>query len=133
MTRPLEGLSVLIIEDEVLIAMMLLNEIERAGGTPIGPVTSVAAALKEIESGSADVALVDGKLIDGSAADLAAALAGRRIPYVVVSGYEEANLPAPLQGAPFIAKPISLPLLIEAIKGVTSRASPSSEAPPPVA
>ena len=104
--------------------MMLLNEIERVGGTPIGPVTSVAAALKEIESGSADVALVDGKLIDGSAADLAAALARRGIPYVVVSGYEEANLPAPLQGAPFVAKPISLPALIEAIEGVTRRAAP---------
>jgi DNA-binding NtrC family response regulator len=119
MTRPLDGISVLIIEDEFIIGMMLLSEIERAGATSIGPVTSVADALKKIESEVADVAIVDSKLADGSAAHLADALEHRGMRYVVVSGYEEANLPKGLKGAPFVPKPISLPLLIETIQRIT--------------
>ena len=119
MTRPLEGMSVLIIEDEFLIGMMLQNEIERVGAASVRLVTSVADALKEIESGNVDVAIVDSKLADGSAAGLAAALEHRGMRYVVVSGYEKANLPKELQGAPFISKPVLMPLLIETIQGVT--------------
>ena len=48
MTPWLGGKSVLIVEDEFLIGLMLIKEITRAGGTPLGPVTSVADALKEI-------------------------------------------------------------------------------------
>jgi DNA-binding NtrC family response regulator len=119
MTRPLEGMSVLIIEDEFLIGMMLQNEIERAGAASVRLVTSVADALKEIESGSADVAIVDSKLADGSAAGLAAALEHRGMLYVVASGYEKANLPKGLQGAPFVSKPVSVPLLIETIRSAS--------------
>jgi DNA-binding NtrC family response regulator len=130
MTRPLDGISVLIIEDEFLIGMMLVSEIERAGATSVGPVTSVADALKKIESGVADVAIVDSKLADGSAADLADALEHQGMPYVVVSGYEEANLPKGLKDAPFVQKPISLPLLIETIQRITRRpAMPRSSGP----
>lgn len=135
MTRPLDGISVLIIEDEFIIGMMLLSEIESAGGTSVGPVTSVADALEKIESGIADVAIVDSKLADGSAADLAEALEHRGMRFVVVSGYEEANLPMGLKGAPFVPKPISVPLLIETIQRVTRRpAIPVSTDPlPPLA
>jgi DNA-binding NtrC family response regulator len=121
MTRPLDGLSIMIVEDEVIIGMMLASEIARAGGTPVGPVNSVASALKEIESRPIDLVMLDAKLVDGSGAELAACLDGRAIPYVVVSGYDKANLPNALRQAPFVAKPISLPVLVEAIEGLTTR------------
>ena len=131
-TMPLHGLSVLIIEDEFIIGMMLLNEMERAGATSVGQVSSVADALKEIESGVADVAIVDSKLADGSAADLADMLERRGMRYVVVSGYERANLPERLKGAPFVPKPVSVPLLIETIQRVAGRpAVPMSTGPMP--
>jgi len=116
MTQSLDGLSVLIVEDEFIIGMMLCDEIARAGGTSIGAVTSVAGALKEIESQTVDAVILDAKLVDGSGADLVACLEERRIPYVVISGYDEAGLPTGLKGAPFNAKPISVPLLMEASK-----------------
>jgi DNA-binding NtrC family response regulator len=121
MTESLGGISVLIVEDEIIIGMMLSNEIARAGGTSIGPVTSVAGALKEIESRTVDAVILDAKLVDGSGADLVGCLEERRIPYVVVSGYDKANLPIGLKGAPFVAKPIVMPLLMEAIEGLNAR------------
>jgi DNA-binding NtrC family response regulator len=120
MTQPLDGVSVLIVEDEIIIGMMLVNEIERAGGISIGPVTSVAEALKELASRIVDVVILDAKLVDGSGAGLAACLDDRRIPYVVVSGYDKANLPKALEKAPFVAKPISLPFLMEAIESLAT-------------
>jgi len=129
MTMPLDGISVLIVEDEVIIGMMLLNEIERAGGMVIGPVTSAAQALKEIACEKLDVAIVDSKLADGSASDLAAAFEKRGIHYLVLSGYEQENLPESLRGAPFLAKPVAMPLLIEAIEGLVSRAAPAPDEP----
>ena len=125
MTPWLGGKSVLIVEDEFLIGLMLVQEIARAGGTSIGPVTSVAGALKEIGSRVIDLVILDAKLVDGSGADLAACLAERRIPFVVVSGYDKAGLPSGLRSAPFIAKPISVPVLLEAIEGLNTGFMPN--------
>jgi DNA-binding NtrC family response regulator len=130
MTPWLGGKSVLIVEDEFLIGLMLIKEITRVGGTPLGPVTSVADALKEIESRAVDAVILDAKLVDGSAADLAACLDARGIPYVVVSGYDRENLPNGLRRAPFIAKPILVPVLMEAIEGLAAgHALPSLSLP----
>ena len=126
----LGGKSVLIVEDEFLIGLMLIKEITRVGGTSLGPVTSVAGALKEIESRPVDAVILDAKLVDGSAADLAACLDARGIPYVVVSGYDKENLPNGLRRAPFVAKPILVPVLIEAIEGLAAgHALPSLSLP----
>jgi CheY-like chemotaxis protein len=118
MTRWLSGKSVLIVEDEFVIGLMLVKEIARAGGNAIGPATSVADALKEIESQIVDLVILDAKLADGSGADLSASLEERRIPFVVVSGYDKADLPRALRSAPFVSKPIALPVLMEVIQGL---------------
>ncbi len=120
MTPWLSGKSVLVVEDEFLIGLMLIKEIAGAGGTSIGPVTSVADALKEIESRNIDLVILDAKLVGGSGADLAGCLEERRIPFVVVSGYDKVNLPSGLRRAPFIGKPISVPVLLEAIEGLNA-------------
>jgi hypothetical protein len=46
---------------------MLCKEIARAGGTSIGPVTSVADALKKIEFQIVDAVILDAKLVDARA------------------------------------------------------------------
>jgi DNA-binding NtrC family response regulator len=121
----LSGKSILIVEDEFLIGLMLIKEIADAGGTSIGPATSVAEALKEIESRIIDLVILDAKLVDGSGAELAVCLEERRIPYVVVSGYDKVNLPDELRRAPFISKPISVPVLLEAIEGLNAGLMPN--------
>ena len=93
--------------------------------------TSVADALKEIESRTVDAVILDAKLVDGSGGRLGR-LPRRHVgfPYVVVSGYDKENLPNGLRRAPFVAKPISVPVLIEAIEGLTAgHALPSLSLP----
>ena len=116
----LDGKSILIVEDEFLIGLMLTKEIVRVGGIAVGPATSVVDALQAIASRMIDLVILDAKLVDGSAADLATCLDERRIPYVVVSGYDKADLPSGLRKAPFVAKPISIPVLLEVIEGLNA-------------
>jgi CheY-like chemotaxis protein len=121
---PVHGKSVLVVEDEVIIGMMLCQELGRAGAVAFGPLTSVADALKALEAKAVDLVILDAKLAGGSGADLVASLKARRIPYVVVSGYEKTGLPQELKGAPFVAKPVSMPLLLEAIGTMTFAPAP---------
>ena len=121
---PVLDKSILVVEDEFIIGMMLCQELERAGAVPIGPLSSVADAVKKIEAKTVDLVILDAKLAGGSGGDLVACLKDRGIPYVVVSGYEKAGLPRELKGAPFVAKPVSMTLLLEAINVVTTASAP---------
>jgi DNA-binding response OmpR family regulator len=118
---PVLGKSILVVEDEFIIGMMLCQELTRAGAVPIGPLSSVADAAKAIDVRVFDLVILDAKLGGGSGADLVASLKERGIPYVVVSGYEKSSLPLGLKGAPFVAKPVAMPLLLEAIGTMTTR------------
>lgn len=68
-----------------------------------------------------DAVVLDAKLVDGSGAALAACLEERKTPFVVVSGYDKANLPTELRDAPFVAELLVPPLLVEAIEGLNAR------------
>jgi len=59
------------------------------------------------------VVILDAKLVDGWGSELAAYLEERLIPFVVVSGYDKATLPKALRKGFFVAKPISMPVLLE--------------------
>ncbi|MBB4856933.1 PAS domain S-box-containing protein [Novosphingobium chloroacetimidivorans] len=99
------GLTILVVEDEPLLAMELMTELEEAGALPLGPASSCAQALEMIREEAPDLALLDGNLngerIDAVADDLAA----RGIPFAFVSGYGREHLPAGHQHRPVITKP----------------------------
>ena len=69
---------VLIVEDEILIAMDLVNIIQDAGAAVIGPAKSVVEALRLIESNKITAAIVD--VNDLGAVKVLAATSGVVIP-----------------------------------------------------
>jgi DNA-binding NtrC family response regulator len=115
MSRSLAGRTVLIVEDEVIIGLMLRQEVERAGGIPLGPVTTADEAARMIDQTPVDFAILDAKLAGGSSAALASLLDARGIGFVVASAYEATDLPKELKAAPFVAKPIAAPILVETL------------------
>ena len=122
MSRSLAGRTVLIVEDEVIIGLMLRQEVERAGGIPLGPVTTADEAARMIDQTPMDFAILDAKLAGGSSAALASLLDARGIGFVVVSAYEATDLPKELKAAPFVAKPIAAPILIETLARLVANA-----------
>jgi DNA-binding NarL/FixJ family response regulator len=103
-THPLDGLSILIVEDEFLIAMQLKRIIQDLGGRVLGPVSSVVAGTEMLQNSAVDAAVVDINLGKESSASLAEELLARGIPLVLATGYSEDMLPDRLAQVPRIAK-----------------------------
>jgi two-component system, response regulator PdtaR len=108
--------TVLIVEDEFLVALDLETVLQRAGYGVLGPAHSVQNAMELIEAKPCDAALLDANLAGGeSVLPIAAALRARAIPFVVVTGYAANQLPTELATAPVVAKPIREQRLIRVL------------------
>ncbi|MES0006086.1 response regulator [Mesorhizobium sp. M0062] len=79
-------LSVVVLEDEPLIALDVEDTLCDAGFNVLAVLPSCSQALEWLQSNSPDVAVLDIELNDGSCEDIARLLYGRDIPFVVHSG-----------------------------------------------
>ncbi len=108
--RPMQlGRSVLIVEDEPLIAMMLEEFIDVLGHRVSGGAETVADALARIDEGGFDLVILDVNLRDGAACwPIADALAERNVPFLLASGGHLEPPPPRHDNAPKLAKPYGL-------------------------
>jgi two-component sensor histidine kinase len=112
----LHGLSVLIVEDEVLIALEAEAELLRAGTGPMTRAHSIEEAERCIASSPFDVAILDVNLNGRPSFPLADLLADRGISFVFASGYSRLDgLPERWRGVPLVHKPYSSAELMTAI------------------
>ena len=84
----LHGMRVLIVEDKWVVAQRIKSMLEVAGATALGPVPTVEGALDYIRTEAIDAATIDMNLRDGFADDVVEELVAKRIPYIVVTGFE---------------------------------------------
>lgn len=106
---PLEGFRVLVVEDEVIIAMLLEDFVEELGGEVVGPVQSASRAMKLIETEEIGAATLDVNVAGGNVYDAAAALESRSIPFVFVTGYSGLpGCPTEFTDTPTLKKPFTL-------------------------
>ena len=102
----LEGLPVLIVENEPLIALDLTAAVLEQNGIVIGPVPTVAEALAILADQSVGAAILDAKLDDRDITPVAVRLLEQAVPFVIHSG---TGLPAELAARhpdlPVILKP----------------------------
>lgn len=97
---------VLVVEDEVLVAMDLEALLTEAGYEVLGPAPSVSCALRLLEAATPRAALLDLNLAGRTSAPVADALRRLGVPFLVVTGYSDARLEAPnLRDVPLIRKP----------------------------
>ncbi|MBM2577391.1 response regulator [Jannaschia sp. Os4] len=80
----LDDVNVMLVEDEVLIAMDLTDHLEEMGATVVGPYVTLDDALAA--EGSADVAVLDVDLHGQQVFPLADALLKRGVPFVFHTG-----------------------------------------------
>jgi CheY-like chemotaxis protein len=94
MTSPyLTGKRVMVAEDEVLISMLIEDVLADAGCVLVGPFCNVADALTAAKAATIDVALLDVNLRGQMIYPAAEALALRRIPFLLLSGYGRDAVP----------------------------------------
>jgi len=120
--RTLDGLRVLIAEDNFIVADSLKMLITAYGGTVAAMVPSTDAALAALESVPIDVAILDIHLRHGTADPLADRLAEDRIPFLFLTGYGDDNvLPERLRGLPRLEKPVDVDQLLATLASLLGR------------
>jgi two-component system, response regulator PdtaR len=109
---------VLVVEDELLIAIDLELLLQRHGWRVLGPATTLAEALRLLAAGQTpDVALLDVNLQGELVTPVAEQLRARGVPFVVVSAYRDpGRMAAALAGAPAVGKPIDERRLLAALR-----------------
>jgi FixJ family two-component response regulator len=113
----LEGLCVLVVEDEFLLAMELEALLEQRGWRVLGPVATVDRALAMLDQHRPAVAVLDVNLKGRRATPLAAALQDRGVPFVLVTGYSDMQLNEPeLKGRPRLEKPLNRQKLLRTLE-----------------
>ena len=115
--------SILIVEDEPLIAMMLEDFILSLGHEVCGNCDSVKAALEQIEQGNFDLAILDVNLKGESVWPVAAALRDKGTPFVLATGGHVDPPPPEFRNVPMIEKPYTIDRvtpIIDAALGQTS-------------
>jgi DNA-binding LytR/AlgR family response regulator len=104
--QPFTGRRLLIVEDELLIALELQHIAEHLGCTVVGPAGSVEGALQLLSGATPDAALLDVNLGEGRVTPVAQACWDRSVPFALVTGYGRLQLEEPLlQSAPRVRKP----------------------------
>ncbi|WP_420140581.1 response regulator [Sphingomonas sp.] len=111
-----EPLSVLVVEDEPLIAMMIEDLIDMLGHRLSGTADAVAGALPLVEQGGFDIAILDVNLRDGPSWPVADALREKGLPFLLATGGHVAPPPAIHADAPHLAKPFTLDTLRTALE-----------------
>jgi DNA-binding response OmpR family regulator len=122
------GCRILVVEDEMLIAMIIEDAVQDSGGEIVGPVATLEQALKLAEEEEFDAAILDVTIRGGKVYPVAELLLARGIPFVFASGYGDWALPAELRDKPRLTKPFTAAALEEQIRLLYGQAQLRREA-----
>jgi len=105
----------LVVEDELLVALDIETILSDAGLIVIGPASSAEEALELIAASPPDAALIDANLSGRPIDAVAQALSERGIPFAYVTGYDRESLPRH-HPAPIVPKPFDADQLLAAAR-----------------
>lgn len=114
--RTLAGVRLLLAEDEFVLADAWRCAFEAQGVSVVGLYAKAATAVAALDVQTVDVAVIDYDLGGTPCLPLIDALDHHGIPYVVVSGYDTAALPARFAGATHCLKPVRFADLVKAVQ-----------------
>ena len=115
---PLQGLRILVVEDEMMLAMLMEDLLEVFGCKLVGPAASIAHALLLISTEAIDGAMLDLNLAGHAVYPVADELARLGIPFIFVTGYANQELEGDYNDRPRLPKPfrrLDLLLIMETI------------------
>lgn len=116
--------SVLLIEDEVMIRMMVADMLEELGYAIAGEAGDVDEGVRLVQLTDFDIAILDVNLNGRVISPVAQAVQMRGLPFVFATGYGAAGLPEQFRDRPTLQKPFQIETLANTIetvlKGVTA-------------
>ena len=120
----LQGLRVLVVENDEMSAALLQMQLVQAGAVVVGLAETVAESLRLLQDTTPDVALLDYRLARNETSEpVAAALAARGVPFVLATGMTADQLPASMGGGVLLVKPYLSADLSRALVRAVGRSS----------
>ncbi len=118
MKQQLKGISILVVEDEPLIAMDIAQAFQDSGAA-ITSTNTLHHALVLVNNDGLSAAIIDHALGSENSNALCKRLRELHIPFIVYSGYK--NIDGPCSGAPHINKPATHAILVHAMQKLLRR------------
>jgi len=113
--RDLSGRSVLVVEDDYYLATDAARALRGAGAEVLGPCSREDEARRMLRERRPDAVLLDINLGPGPAFELAETLKDEKIPFVFVTGYDQAVIPPEFDGVERLEKPVHLRHIASAV------------------
>jgi CheY-like chemotaxis protein len=108
-SNALAGLRILVVEDEMLVAMLVVEMLQELQCEIVGPVSTVEGAIAVARTQRLDGALLDMNLRGTSSSPAADELLGRSVPFLLVTGYATSDRDPPaFKTAARIKKPFDI-------------------------
>lgn len=122
-TEALQGRRVLVVEDEMMVAMLVEDMLGDMGCEVVGPAYALDSALDLArEAENLDCALLDVNLGGRPIFPVADILRERGVATIFATGYGEAGLRPEDQGSPVLQKPFRAADLLKALKSALQAA-----------
>jgi DNA-binding response OmpR family regulator len=109
---PLAGRSILVIEDNAIIAMDVVQGLQAAGAS-VSKARTLSDALRKVECPNLSAAVLDYALNDDDASPICDRLDRKNIPFVVYSGYDYVE--GPCSEGKHVRKPVPPNVLVHAV------------------
>jgi CheY-like chemotaxis protein len=104
-TKDIEGLRVLVVEDEMMVSMLIEDMLSELGCHVVGPASRLDDALALARDAEMDCAVLDVNLGGQPIFPLADLLRQRGLPFAFATGYGDAGVRDVDRGAPVLQKP----------------------------
>ena len=118
----LNGLRLLVVEDDYLVAADMCSALIRRGAIILGPASNLRRSRELLREQRPDCALLDLNLNGNLAFELASEIQREGVPTIFTTGYDAAFFPEALRGAPCLQKPVNFTALVELIRSQTHTA-----------
>jgi CheY-like chemotaxis protein len=103
--RELSNRKVLVVEDEMMIAMLIEDMLDEFGCELVGPATNIPRALELIGKESIEIAVLDLNLDGQDTYAIADALQQKNVPFIFATGYGSTGLRKEYGNRPILQKP----------------------------
>ena len=114
---PLAGRSVLVVEDQLIIALDLEMLLREQGAVDVQLCGSAEEALKCIASEQPDIAILDVNLGSTTSFPVAGELQRLGVPFIFATGYgNEVEFPREMRSVPLVGKPYCIDTMREALR-----------------
>jgi CheY-like chemotaxis protein len=101
----LQGLRVLVVEDEMMVSMLIEDMLSDLGCVVVGPAARLDEAVELVNAGGIDCAVLDVNLGGQPIFPLADLLREKGRPFAFATGYGDAGLRDVDRGSPVLQKP----------------------------